>query len=623
MLGLRFGSRSSGNSPDEGGRLLPREGTPISRLTLILAGLQREGRHRTVRLGAAIAAALLLALTAGLALPDHDGITRASAGLGHAATSGAAAVTVTHLAAHADSRQLPRAVVTISPNATATNIPTSFLGLSTEYWALPLFDRNMPVFERVLSLIHVPGTGPLVLRVGGDSADHSFWDPKIKKMPSWAFQLTPTWLSRLSTLVRHDHVRLIIDLNLVTDTPLTAAAWAHAAETWLPHGSVVGFEIGNEPDLYQRSYWLAAIARSPLQSTSLPRELTPSLYVEDFDAYAAALAQNAPGVPLLGPALAHPMINKGWISSLIRAERPTLAVVSGHMYPYSACAKPNSRSYPTVARLLSERATAGMAAAVSPAVALAHEAGLPFRLTELNSVTCGGRNGVSNSFATALWAPDALFELVKAGVNGVNLHVRADAINAPFSLNRHGLYARPLLYGLLMFDRMFGPHTQLVHLQLRATPSLHLKAWATRVRGGILHVLLIDKGDRSINVDLHLPATGSATVQRLLAPSASARSGETLDGQTIGPEGNWIGTRRTELIARSATGYHLIVPRQSEALVGVRMVPSPPAGPHASLGRQAQGRAAVSFTKPRGAPACARTGSCAAAPRRAHQPRRR
>jgi hypothetical protein len=31
---------------------------------------------------------------------------------------------------------------------------------------------------------------------------------------------------------------------------------------------------------------------------------------------------------------------------------------------------------------------------------------------------------VSDTFATALWAPDALFELLRAGIDGVNVHVR-------------------------------------------------------------------------------------------------------------------------------------------------------------------------------------------------------
>ena len=66
----------------------------------------------------------------------------------------------------------------------------------------------------------------------------------------------------------------------------------------------------------------------------------------------------------------------------------------------------------------------------------------------------------------------------------------------------------------------------------------------------MLHVLVIDKSNRTVRVDLHLPATGPATVQRLLAPSASSTAGETLDGQRLGPDGTWIGTRLTETITR-------------------------------------------------------------------------
>ena len=41
---------------------------------------------------------------------------------------------------------------------------------------------------------------------------------------------------------------------------------------------------------------------------------------------------------------------------------------------------------------------------------------------------------MANSFATALWAPDVLFELLNAGVDGVNWHIRPSTLNAPFNL---------------------------------------------------------------------------------------------------------------------------------------------------------------------------------------------
>jgi Glycosyl hydrolase family 79 C-terminal beta domain len=542
----------------------------------------QRGR-RLAQMASAIAVAALLASAVALALPDHDGITRATAGAGHGTQFASAQVAAPRRGSAPRPVRLPEAVLTIAPDASTVIVPSSYFGLSTEYWALPLFERNMPVFERVLSLLHVQGGGPLVLRIGGDSADHSFWTPKAKRMPGWAFALTPSFLARLRALVQRDRVRLIIDLNLVTDTPLTAATWAHAAETSLPRGSIVGFEVGNEPDLYERSYWLAALDRSPLRSAALPLELTPSTYVEDFAAYARVLGEGAPDIPLVGPAVAHPRISVRFISTLIEDERSELGEVTGHLYPYSACVKnPHASGYPTVAHLLSWTASGGLAKDVAGAVAAAHAAGLRFRLTEINSVTCGGKAGVSNTFATALWAPDALFTLMRAGVDGTNLHVRAYAINAPFSLTRRGLTPRPLLYGLILFTRMLGPQARLVRVHMTHPRLLNLSAWAVRVRGGILHVLVLDKSNRTVRVDLHLPATGPGTVQRLLAPSASSTAGETLDGQRLGPDGTWIGTRRTETITRGDHGYVLTVPQRSAALVAVRIGPAATAAPAAT-----------------------------------------
>ncbi|MHB1836406.1 MAG: hypothetical protein ACYCXW_15760, partial [Solirubrobacteraceae bacterium] len=78
------------------------------------------------------------------------------------------------------------AQVSIAADAATAPIPRSFLGLSTEYWSLPMWSGEMPLLERVVALLRVPGGGPFVLRVGGDSADHVFWDPSGARMPEWA-----------------------------------------------------------------------------------------------------------------------------------------------------------------------------------------------------------------------------------------------------------------------------------------------------------------------------------------------------------------------------------------------------------------------------------------------------
>jgi hypothetical protein len=457
--------------------------------------------------------------------------------------------------------------VDVAWSAPGVPVPRSYLGISSEYWTLPLYRGHLDQFERVLALLHVPGDGPLILRVGGDSADLSFWQRDPGHLPSWAYGLNPRWLGLARQIVEATGVRLILDLNLVTNTPARATSWAAAAEQLLPRGSIAAFEIGNEPDIYSRRDWMATLMRSPLASAPVPRALKVRQYIRAFRAYDARLDAVAPGVPLAGPAIANPSSHAGWVARLISAVAGHIGLVTAHRYPFSACSRRAWATYPTIGRLLSQRASAGTAHAVVHAVSLAHRSGLPLRLTELNSVACGGMNGLSNSFATALWSADTLFELMAAHVDGVNIHVRAYPVNAAFAFGRRGLNARPLLYGMLLFTRTLGAGGRLVPAVVHSRPGLNLKAWAVRLPGGRLHLLLLDKGNRAVRVRLGLPAGAAGTVQRLLAPSIRSSSGVTLAGQHLTRAVTWSGTLANSSLSRGPRGYVVTVPRDSAALV--------------------------------------------------------
>jgi hypothetical protein len=415
----------------------------------------------------------------------------------------------------------------------------------------------------VLSLI--TPDGPMVLRIGGSSADQTRWAP-TKELPEWVFETSPAWLQQVRSIVNRFGVRVILDLNLVTATPTIAVRWARAAEAALPSESIVGFEIGNEADIYSRASWQKTTAGGS-GSPSLPQRVTAQSYASAYRAYAKALIRMDRGVPLFAPALSDPAAHLRWISDLLAGAHPGLRAITVHRYPLSACSRTGTQTFPTIARVLSENATAGMAKTIGGAVRTAKRAGLPVRLTEINSVTCGGRKGVSNTFATALWAPDALFELLKAGASSAAVHVRANAINMAFSLTRHGLVANPLLYGLALFARTLGPNPQLLPLALQTRPAQRLKAWAVRVGTNTLHVLLINKGSRAVRVSLHLPTTGPATAQQLLARSARATSGVTLAGQQLDARGRWVGKPATQTIGRGTAGYPVTVRGLSATLV--------------------------------------------------------
>jgi hypothetical protein len=471
---------------------------------------------------------------------------------------------------------IPQAEVSINRSVALMSVPRSFLGLSTEYWTLPIWERRVPLLARVLALIHVPGDGPLAVRIGGDSADHTYWETSKTEAPEWAFELTPAWVGQATTFVRRAGVHLLLDLNLVTATPAIAVQWAQAAQARLPRGSVVGFEIGNEPDIYSKADWLKLLAGIGSAAKLLPSTISATSYAEAFGDYALALSQIRPRLPLLAPALANPAANLNWISALLATRPVALSAITAHRYPYSACAQRGSPAFATIARVLSENATRGMARTLKGALALARHARLPLKLTELNSVTCGGRAGVSNTFATALWAPDALFELLRAGVTAASIHVREYAINSAFVFNKNGLSANPLFYGMITFSKMLGRNAKLVALALHANSSLHLKAWAVSLRRNLLHVLVIDKGAHPAKLFLHLPGQGAATVQRLQAPSVRSHSGVTLGGQRLNTNGGWSGTATIESLSPSAQGYQLTIARQSAAVITVHLRPGAP-----------------------------------------------
>lgn len=458
--------------------------------------------------------------------------------------------------------------------ATSRRLPRSFLGLSIEYWDLLKLDRDPASLRRVFGLVRVPGDGPVILRVGGDSADQSYWgarSPGLRLGP-WPYRLTGSWLRKLAAVTRAARLHVILDLNLAAQSASMAARFARAASRTLPRGSLSALEIGNEPDIYHHwvDYHLPG-RRGLFAAPSGWDEFSPSGYAAAFSRYARLLQRAVPGLPLAGPEAAYPLRDLAWARRLVAADRPRLGLLTVHRYSLSACAHRNWRDFSTIARVLSPGTSAGLSPSVIPALRLARRSGLPLRLTELNSVTCEGRRGVSNTFAAALWAPDALFSLWRVGLAGVNIHVRQGAVNAAFEMSGRRVLARPLLYGLALFTRALGERARLARLRVGPSPPA-VRIWAVRVRRRRLNVLVLNKGAQPARLLLRVPTRRPAAVQRLLAPSIQSTGGVTLAGQTIGPRGRWLGRRVSTHVSRGPGGrYGLLVPGFSAALVSFRL----------------------------------------------------
>ncbi|HEX6773224.1 MAG TPA: hypothetical protein VF126_14440, partial [Acidobacteriaceae bacterium] len=72
--------------------------------------------------------------------------------------------------------------------------------------------------------------------------------------------------------------------------------------------------------------------------------------------------------------------------------------------------------------------------------------------------TCyhGGQPGVSDAFASALWAADYLLLLAQSGCAGVNLHGGGEGYYAPITGEPNATKLRPEYYGMLLAQQFAG-----------------------------------------------------------------------------------------------------------------------------------------------------------------------
>jgi hypothetical protein len=465
---------------------------------------------------------------------------------------------------------------TVSFGGHGRAVPPAFFGLSMEYNELPTFEHQGTVFDRVVSLIRPRDGGPMLLKLGGKSADHALWEPGSTKAPTahasnWShgvYTFDQSWLNGLAQLVRQVNLRVILDLNLAVHSTTMETRFLKAAVQTLPRRALYSVDVGNEPNQYHFQPPLAEV-RVASSNRATPKNwwhaYSAGDYRRDYVSYARALRAADHGVTIGAPDITYPLPD--WMSAVggLGSLRPRYLAI--HMYGSSICWAPTSPLWPTIPRLLYGSDMIRLQGIIAKGVAFAHSHGMEMRVTEMNSVSCGGNPGVANTFATALWAPDALFTFMQGGVSGVNMHIRPSTINAPFHFDKAGLLPRPELYGLALFAQMtHGPAT-LLDSTVTGSPQLHLKAWTVR-KGATVSVLLLNDGARATSATIQTHGqSGAATVRRLTAPRAGATSGIRFAGQWIGSDGRWHGRKVESHATRTRDGYRVEVPAYSAALV--------------------------------------------------------
>ena len=458
-------------------------------------------------------------------------------------------------------------VVTVDPRHPGATLPRDFLGLSFEASVLGSADFD-PAGSALPAFLDDLGIGRL--RFGGNSVDRvAAWTASpTDALPPWAqSRVTPADLTRLGALAAATGWR--IDLGLTLGHPDASVAASEAAVAVRVIGRGLGtVQIGNEPD--------ALGALGPPQGQSGYRTAVA--------AYRAALAVAGGPAQLSGPDTAASTELAGYAMS----EGPGLASVTEHFYPLTRC----GGARPTIADLLSPSTTAAEQRLAATATAVGRSLGVPVRIDETNSASCGGQDGVSNTLASALWMVEYLVILGRAGVSGVGIQgglaacrgytplcvpgaTGGDAGTAPgidpvadTSLSAaHDpggrLTAQPDFYGMLLMSEVEGGRW----IPVGAPVPAPLFAAALEMPDRSARFVIVNPSARPApDILIRGVACATAGVQLLAGPSLDAVSGVSLGGATVSGNGRWTPQPDTRLSV-DAAGVRLRLPGPSAAVV--------------------------------------------------------
>jgi glycosyl hydrolase family 79 len=456
--------------------------------------------------------------------------------------------------------------VTVSSSGVGPGVAAGFVGLATEYWNVENEVGTDPAkpdapFEQVARNL-APGGG-FSLRIGGDSTDWTWFPIPGMKQPPWVrWTMTPAWTAVTKRLVGDLHAHLIVGLNMESGSVKIADAELREIQTGIGDSAPITFELGNEPELYSHfPYYHTANGAAVL---GRPKTYSLADMASQWDQLANAL----PKVRLAGPGYSG-LSALPYVSQFLGSTH-RLSLLTVHTYPLKS--KRCTGGAPLQeSELFDADSLQNLASQVKTWTTVAHHYADGVRVDEMNSVTCGGEPGFTDTFGPALWALNVLPLYAEAGVNGVNFQTRPytaqNLIQTSDTSSGWRVRVQPEYYGLLAFAKLTPPGSRILKV---STVKSDLYAWAARTPQGQTNVVITNVGSAPASFAVKAAgASGKATVEALKASGGlSAATGVTLGGQTLDPEtGQLSGRLVTATVTPQKGAYDVTVPAASAQIV--------------------------------------------------------
>ena len=444
----------------------------------------------------------------------------------------------------------------IPSEASGPHIPADFVGLSYEVMELAnpdFFSAKNIGLIRAFRQISSRG----VLRLGGNTSEFGWWKPtpdshepehphtrEVTGEPKASYYaVTPDAIRNLATFLEATGWTCLYGINMGTNTPARAADEAEFVAKTLD-SRLQYFQIGNEVNLFGRH----------LRD---PKTWSAQAYLAEWLTLARAISVRVPGARFGMPDVTDdiswlPLIANAWSSV---ENRPRVTRLTHHYYFGGPPSNPDV-NIPNLLKASSMVKVQGMA---DTAAAAAAKMGIRARMTEGNTCYRGGKPGVSDVFAAALWSADYSLLLATNKYSGINLHGGTGTIIASglggvmfgdevlkaqgatpeqIATHPHAYYSpiaefgstyvlEPVAYGLIFAGLLAGG--TLIHSDLTAklqAAGVNATAYAAKLSGGQTCVVVLNKdmeNDLALRLNFGAIRTGAVEIDTLHAPSVDSR----------------------------------------------------------------------------------------------------
>jgi len=428
--------------------------------------------------------------------------------------------------------------VTVNETQLGKPIPENFMGLAmgpvgSGGYSSYIYPENAVLIQLLKNI------GPGLLRVC--SADGQVWTGQPRSAETGADSMTTTDVDKLAGFANAVGWPVLFGLNLGTYNVSGAVNEAQYVTNGIP--KLYAFQIGNEPNVYKNR----------------PTTYTYSNFKSEWDNYFSAIRNVLPNSSFAGPDVS---FNTQWVASFAADENANIKMATSHWYQLS-------KKAPTITvDTLLQSGTAP--AYIQTNVQSAGNYSLPYRISECNSINEGGLKGVSDAFASALWAYNFMWQVIQNNGVGVNFTQGNGSAYSPIGYTNNISFVRPEYYGLLAYKYGIAGGTT-VPATLSQTTSLSCSSYACVKPNNEVDVSLINK-ESATDIAFTIQLTGTAQtvkILRLSAPSLTATDGVTFGGSSVQADGTFSVAAQDTFTVNNKT-LVVNVPAGSAAIVVIQ-----------------------------------------------------